>query len=246
MSTQNLIMMDEVSTFSVTHTNIASEMTSTLLALPLVSRLHPSPSIIDATACVGGNSVSFCASFSSVTSVELDAGRCETLRHNLYTVIGEERRRGKPMKCERPTVLRGDCLDVVIGSCTTRQDVIFLDPPWGGVDYKSVDKVQLALSAVPLFKICKAFGMLGKYVALKLPLNADISGFDKDGFRPARKLVDKKFKNMWFLVYEYERELADGGGEATHDEARRRAESTMNDFREEGRQQIVAGEKRKR
>eukprot|EP00877_Chromochloris_zofingiensis_P003906 jgi/Chrzof1/13516/Cz08g00210.t1 len=50
--------------------------------LPSLTPLLPL-SIVDATACCGGSSISFMARFSHVTAVELDADRADDLVHNL-------------------------------------------------------------------------------------------------------------------------------------------------------------------
>ena len=69
-----------------------------------------------------------------------------------------------------------------------------MDPPWGGVDYKSHAKVPLFLSGAALHDLGAAFGSLTRYVALKLPLNADIGGFEAD--YTAKVVLNKKYRKL--------------------------------------------------
>ena len=52
--------MDEVASFSVTEANFADKISNIILKIP---KIKSNMSIIDATACVGGNSISFCKYF---------------------------------------------------------------------------------------------------------------------------------------------------------------------------------------
>ena len=189
------IQMDEVATFSVTRMNVAREMTNILKRLPNISEKS---SIIDCTACVGGNTVAFARYFDHVTAIELDEKRCEMLRNNLG-VVDEERRRTRRFFA-KVNVLRGDCLKL----CPTlpTQDILFFDPPWGGVDYKKLDKVPLFLGSVPFDRVCLSLGTRSRYVAMKLPLNADVDAILTDKSR-VNVVVNRKFKKMWVLVVKY-------------------------------------------
>ena len=74
------LQMDEVATFSVTEGSLAETTSKRLLALPGIT---DASCIVDATACVGGNSMSFIMHFGIVHSIELNKKRCKMLRHNL-------------------------------------------------------------------------------------------------------------------------------------------------------------------
>ena len=73
--------MDEIASFSVTEANFADRISQTIVRL-----LGPSAKemvITDATACVGGNSMSFGRYFKHVNSIELDQSRAKMLENNL-------------------------------------------------------------------------------------------------------------------------------------------------------------------
>ena len=192
------IRMDEVATFSVTRMNVARDMTDILKRLPSISEKS---SIVDCTACVGGNTVAFARYFDHVTAIELDEKRCDMLRNNLQVVDDERRRKRKFFA--KVNVLQGDCLKL----CPTlpTQDIIFFDPPWGGVDYKKLDKVPLFLGSMPLDRVCSSLGARSQYVALKLPLNADVDAILTDTSNVS-VVVNRKFKKMWLLVVKYKKE----------------------------------------
>ena len=105
--------------------------------------------ITDATACVGGNTVSFAKHFKTVQAIELDESRYHQLKHNLDLIttayggnyfLGEVR------------LYHGDCLSL----CSQlKQDVVFVDPPWGGSAYKEQCGTELYLSGMS--KACHVF-----------------------------------------------------------------------------------------
>ena len=76
--------------------------------------------ITDACACTGACAVVLARHFRAVDAVELDAGRCAALRKNVLLCGADV------------TVHQGDYNALWD---TLRQDVVFLDVPWGGPDY---------------------------------------------------------------------------------------------------------------
>ena len=145
------LKMDEIASFSVTEANFAEETTELILKhIDIKKKDGDRPKIIDATACVGGNSMSFLQQFGTVYSVELDVVRQEMLAYNLglcKKIMERELNRG------RLATVRAFCGDFLqlmqesahplsilmsSGEC----DVIFLDPPWGGQAYAEEEKVR--------------------------------------------------------------------------------------------------------
>ena len=142
--------------------------------------------------------MAFARYFDHVTAIELDERRCDMLRNNLR-VVDDERRRTRRFFA-KVNVLRGDCLKLC--PKLSNQDILFFDPPWGGVDYKKSDKVPLFLGSLALDQVCLSLGIRSRYVALKLPLNADVDAILSDKARVS-VVVNKKFKKMWLLVVKY-------------------------------------------
>ena len=165
------IKMDEVSAFSITETHSAATMTALiwqgLQRCENFKRLYTGDScILDGMACVGGNTISFATKFSRVVSNELDPNRFSMLQHNATAVMG----------LRNVDFMNGSVLDVAFERGD--YDVIFLDPEWGGPDYKDKTNLVLPISDQSMEDFC--LDVLIRMprvslVALKLPLNYDNS-----------------------------------------------------------------------
>lgn len=90
-------------------------------------------------------------------------------------------------------------------------DVVFLDMPWGGEDYKQCAHVELTLGTTPLHTLCtEILAHKCRFVALKVPSNYDDAALDRVLVKHAwHKCLEHHFrvnaqnKNYWnFLVYE--------------------------------------------
>lgn len=75
------IEMDSVSLFSTTIDKDADKITDMIL-----NYIPSFANVCDATACTGGNTMSFAKSFERVTSIEMDPGRCQMLANNVKLV----------------------------------------------------------------------------------------------------------------------------------------------------------------
>ena len=80
------LQIDKLSLFSVTRSDLAERMTQTALRL-----VGPNAVVTDASACIGGNTISFARSFSHVHAVEISPTRARLLQHNV-TAAGVEGR----------------------------------------------------------------------------------------------------------------------------------------------------------
>ena len=75
-----------------------------------------------------------------------------------------------------------------------KQDVIYLDPPWGGLDYKNSEKLAFKLGDMKLEDLCDDImkNKLCKLLILKLPYNYDLDTFK-------HKLSVYKIKRVLFV-----------------------------------------------
>eukprot|EP00940_MAST-03C_sp_MAST-3C-sp2_P001386 g1386.t1 len=114
-------------------------------------------------------------------------------------VCGRAVQSGGQFWAEHVNVICGDCTKV----CATlpRQEILFFDPPWGGVDYKKEESVRLYLGSKPLSEVCRDLRDKCTFIALKLPLNADVSHITSS--RDVTVTLDRKFRKMWLLVIRY-------------------------------------------
>lgn len=125
--------------------------------------------ITDATAGVGGNTISFSKTFGHVNSIEMDADRCRCLSNNVG-VYG----------INNCTIYCGNCIDMIY---KFDHDIVFFDPPWGGKDYREKTKLKLELSNNSIESICcnlldeKYTSYVPKIITLKLPKNYDLEYF---------------------------------------------------------------------
>ena len=125
--------------------------------------------VCDATACAGGNTLSFARSarVSGVAACELDAGRAAALASNLAVA-------GIPPA--RVTVHCGDYVQLAVG---LQQDIVFVDPPWGGTAYSSkgvLEADELGLSGVGLPALAAATRGRAAALAFSVPRNYDADG----------------------------------------------------------------------
>jgi len=117
--------------------------------------------ITDCTAGVGGDSISFSKIFKNVNSCEIDINRYNFLINNINAYEIEN------VKC-----FNKECTSFLKDS---DQDIIFIDPPWGGNNYKLQDRIRLKLNEIKIEKIIR--NLLSKKIylcVLKLPKNYDI------------------------------------------------------------------------
>ena len=130
------LQADEQALYSITPAQDANTMSRLCANLPGMRDLGRKPVITDGCACVGGNVMSFALSgaYAQVNAVEFDESRARMLEHNVNVIRG-----------------RAPCtVNIVTGSYialmyTLSQDIVFLDPPWGGPEYKDLDTVSLSL-----------------------------------------------------------------------------------------------------
>lgn len=116
--------------------------------------------LTDGTACVGGDTVSFSRHFQRVHAVEYNKEHARLLRHNV-----------RVYRRTNVTVHEGD---YTVLAPTLKQDVVFLDPPWGGRRYKAARTVRLRLGNVDLSEVVHRACRAARLVVLKVPLNFQI------------------------------------------------------------------------
>lgn len=73
-------------------------------------------------------------------------------------------------------------------------DIIYLDPPWGGTDYRDTKSLQLYLCNVPVPEIVQTIinKKIAKWLFLKVPNNYIIESIQK--FNPVRHEVDSPYR----------------------------------------------------
>ena len=132
--------------------------------------------VVDSTAGVGGNTLSFLKFFKKVIAIEICQIRHEYLVNNINIYEHDN------VECLNMSFCEYYKDNITIEN----PDVIFMDPPWGGIGYKNLNNLQLSLDDIHIEDIVinalKRFKLNDdvkktKLFVLKLPKNYDIEYF---------------------------------------------------------------------
>jgi len=117
---------------------------------------YSSSTITDGTAGAGGDSINFSKYFKNVNSVEMD--------NDIYNMLLKNAE-----LCKNINFINEDYLEIYKN---LHQDVIYLDPPWGGPNYKLKKEVCLYISNKPLYIVIEQLMEQFKIdIFVKVPLN---------------------------------------------------------------------------
>lgn len=184
-SIRNLLRFDEEALYSTT-----DQLTADKICKDLTKFVPSSGVVTDATACIGGSCASLAKVFSKVYAIEIDQIKYDYLRHNMM-VMGLH------------SVVECICGDALAMCPLLRQDIIFIDPPWGGPEYKLSSTISLSLSGKTLATVCCELAPFTRYIALKVPTNFDEAAFLQE---VAGKLVrvhrNTNLRKMHLLVFQ--------------------------------------------
>jgi len=153
----NLLSYDSEGLYSITLPNEADEISSLIKDL-----LGNEITLCDATAGIGGNTISFGRNFKNVISIELCINRYNILDNNV-----------KVYDLSNVILINDSCLNKLNLECSA----YFFDPPWGGPDYKYKKSIRFKLGDLSLIEIVKKIN--SKIIFFKLPNNYDLSEFNE-------------------------------------------------------------------
>lgn len=148
--------------------------------------------ITDGTAHVGGNAINFGVNGFKLNAVEINPLTYDILKHNL-----------KQYKIPVKTVYLNDYVKVYD---KLQQDVVYLDLPWGGPNYKSVKCLDLYLGKTNLITLCCNLmtNKLCKLLVLKVPINYNLNGLINSlpnlHFH-THKVLRSKQKHSYNIIY---------------------------------------------
>lgn len=162
------LKIDPESINFISFKDVAGKITNILVTyLDKIGKTTDELIITDATAGVGGNTVSFAMMFGYVHAIEIDQTRFSYLNNNLDVY-----------NLKNVNTLCGDCTKEI--KKITKHDVIFIDPPWGGKNYKNFKNLRLTLGNTSIEDLCYDMAYSDDYIShpqlimLKLPLNYDV------------------------------------------------------------------------
>jgi len=117
--------------------------------------------ILDGTSGIGGNTISFGLHFSNLIAIEINKERFKYLQNNI--------------KSFNITAKLYD--DDMLNHLNDDYDLIFIDPPWGGPNYKLEKIISLSLGNIKLEDLTKKIKALNKIIIYKLPFNYNLNEF---------------------------------------------------------------------
>lgn len=160
--------------------SITYPMEADIISNLIKSEIGTNSNILDATAGIGGNTISFSKYFKNVSSIELSQPRFELLKNNVNAY-----------KINNVSLINDDCLNHLAGN----YDAYFFDPPWGGPDYKYSQKTKIKLSNYTLEEVVhKIKNLNNKLIFIKLPFNYDLNEFSKFNYKI------NKIKNYQIII----------------------------------------------
>ena len=169
------LQYDDEGLYSISHPDDADYIS--YLILNCVNN-NKNLKILDTTAGVGGNTISFSKIFSQVVSIEIDKTRFKMLENNV-----------KLYNLNNVNLINDDCKNYL----NSEYDIIFFDPPWGGPEYKTHKSLELFLGDQNLINILVKIPK-NKYIILKLPFNYNLNNLKEYNF------VLKKIRNILIVL----------------------------------------------
>lgn len=155
----NKLKLTNIAKYSICTPQYA-EIISKIIASYFIN--HPTITVTDATAAVGGNTISFAQFFFHVNSIEINKTHFDMLVHNL-DVYGLK---------DKVSFYHNDFKNVVL---KLKQDVVFFDPPWGGPLY--IFKEYSDLDPDVMASFCKNLCHVSKLILFRAPLNFNFYKF---------------------------------------------------------------------
>lgn len=178
------LKLDSEAFYSVTDQYTADRISRDII------RIFPDINIItDATACIGGNTYSFSKYFKQINAIEIDFNRYQYLQNNIR-ILGTT----------NIDIYNGDLMVIAI---RLTQDLIFIDPPWGGPDYKTKESIDLYLGDIELSEVCEHIKDSAQYIAIKVPVNFNETGFlEKTGGFMKLLYRNPDLRKMHLLIFQ--------------------------------------------
>lgn len=151
--------------------------------------------IIDANAGVGGDTISFSKYFLNVYSIEKNDIHYNVLENNINS-----------LDLKNVILYHGNFMKVIFeNKIHNNKNVLYMDPPWGGPDYKKQDKVNLEIeldkpNEMLLHNVINKFYKYFDIIILKSPINLN---FDKNLFlyKNITENIDPENKILIIIFY---------------------------------------------
>ena len=159
----NKLQISNIGEYSITPSTDSYKMAE--LLLKSIKGCKQNLTITDTTCGNAGNTIHFSYFFENVIAVEISKLHCTICKNNLNVY-----------NIKNVNLIHADYLKIMR---KLKQDIIFIDPPWGGPSYKNFTKLPLYLGCKRLDKIVYNIIQLKlcKIIGIKIPNNFDINSF---------------------------------------------------------------------
>jgi len=123
--------------------------------------------LTDATCGNGGNTIHFSLNFDKIIAIDKCKIHCKITENNVNVY-----------NLKNVSIINDDYLNIMYNIA---QDIIFLDPPWGGPSYKKYKNIKIYLSNLEISQIVLNIlkKNIAKLIAIKVPYNYDFYSFYK-------------------------------------------------------------------
>ena len=119
--------------------------------------------ITDGTGNNGSDTIYLALHFKHVNSIEKSPKEFEVLTNNVNTY-----------KLKNVSLFNNSSLEIIP---TLQQDIVYIDAPWGGVNYKQHKQVRLYMDNQEISQIYKNNKQYAKLFIFKVPRNYDFNNF---------------------------------------------------------------------
>ncbi len=121
--------------------------------------------IIDGTAGIGGDVISFSRNFENVIGIELNKVHYDVLENNV-----------KALRLDNVKIYQDNILEYYKNIENKEHVIFFMDPPWGGKKYKNFKNFILKIGKYCIHEFVEELYKTGyKQIVLKAPLNLNIN-----------------------------------------------------------------------
>lgn len=149
--------------------------------------------IVDATACIGGDTIGFAKRFKYVVSCEKDTINYNCLLNNINVYKLEN------VQCLNVDFVKNMEQILTMKILNKCINIVYFDPPWGGEDYHKLEKIDLFLNDQNIIDlmthIFNTYPFI-KWIVIKCPHNLNME------FQTKYKFVLHKLKKINLLVFE--------------------------------------------
>ena len=157
------IDMNKLETTNVSIYSMSNNKSSKLL-VDIIKKYFDSNIIVtDSTANIGSDTIMLALHFKNINAVELSDITCKMLQNN----INVYKLKNVRVYC--------DSVNNIVNKL--KQDVVYVDPPWGGPEYKKHDRLKLYLDDLELSDFFIKHASLAKLFIFRVPFNYDFIHF---------------------------------------------------------------------